>query len=58
LQYKSTTQEVVLWLTVHLVAAHHTDVDLILAIKEKRKIFPTTAKQLYTQWIAREKNFN
>jgi len=46
LNYEETTQEVILWLKVHFVAAHYTDVDLILAVRSKRKIFPSTAKQL------------
>jgi len=46
LHYGGSTQEVILWLKVHFVVAHYTDVDLILAVKGKRKIFPTTTKQL------------
>jgi len=46
LNYEETSQEVILWLKVHFVAAHYTDVDLILAVKGKRTIFSSTAKQL------------
>jgi len=46
LNYKETSQEVILWLKVHFVVAHYTDVDLILAVERKRKIFPATAKQI------------
>jgi hypothetical protein len=59
LHYEGTTQEVILWLKVHFVAAHYTDVDPILPPRERERHFqPQLSNSLYIERTAREKILN
>lgn len=57
MHYEGTTQEVIRRLKVHFVAAHYTDVNLILAVKGKRKIISNHSQAtffIFKEWGERK----